>query len=458
MQPFDSRQLTAILQDLLVSPVPAGVIVSAISTDTRTLVVGDTFVAISGERFDGHCFVETALANGASALLVERPQQAFVPQVVVRDTRLALGRLAAAIRDDFVQRGGIVIGVTGSAGKTTSKQMLAAIFSQQGKTHATKGNFNNELGVPFTWFALPDDAEFAVIEMGANHQGEIAYLSGISRPHIAMITNAGEAHLQGFGGVDGVAKGKGELFAGLCRGDTAVINMDDKYASYWRSLTADGVKVKTFALQQYQRQQHQADVYAEAIAADYSRFVLCADGQRQALVLPTVGRHNVINALGCAACALAAGIALPVIAAGLSTFTGAKGRLQKKVMGQLTVIDDTYNANPLSLRASADILADSAGYRIMVLGDMQELGDNELAIHHQLGQEISGKADAFLCVGEKMLAFTQANNKAAHYDDISKLQTALLALIRQHRPATVLVKGSRCMRMERIVDFLLRSE
>lgn len=453
MQTFNATQLTDILGDLLLAPVPAEVVIARINTDTRTLQRGDSFVALSGERFDGHDYIETAVANHVANVVVERPQNIAVPQVVVKDTRLALAKLASKIRQDFSQRGGKIIGLTGSAGKTTNKQMLAAIFAQVGNMHATKGNLNNDLGVPFTWFDLPDEAAYAVIEMGANHQQEIAYLAAITRPDVAMITNAGAAHLEGFGGIDGVAKGKGELFEQLSDGQVAVINADDAYADYWRGLLADNVGVKTFTFAN-----NTADVFAKDVSADGSRFTLCHGKDHVVVQLPTVGKHNVSNALGSAACALALDVSLANIAKGLSQFETAKGRLQKYHVGSLTLIDDTYNANPLSMRASAEILSVADGFRLMVLGDMGELGDDELALHTTLGEDLADKADAFFCFGQRMQAFVAANDKTIHFDDLTTLNQRLIEKINHVGQATVLVKGSRSMQMERVVAAILQAQ
>lgn len=460
MRTFNASELAAIFADNLLAPIAQDIQLSRIITDTRQIHRqdcrrGDVFAAISGEQFDGHQFAATAVEKGLSVLLVEQLQQTTAAQIVVADTRRALGQLAAKIRDEFVAKGGKVVGLTGSVGKTTNKQMLAAILSQVGKTHATKGNLNNDLGVPFTWFDLPADAKFAVIEMGANHQGEIAYLANITRPQVAMITNAGEAHLEGFGGLDGVAKGKGELFAQLAATDTAILNIDDDYNDYWRGLIADEVSVWTFALHN-----SAADVYAAEIAANGSIFTLCHGEQRVVVSLPTVGRHNVMNAVACAACALSLGVSLSAIAAGLAVFETAKGRLQKHELAanSLTVIDDTYNANPMSMRASAEIVADSDGYRILLLGDMGELGDDELMLHGRLGADIADKADIFFCLGQRMRAFVETNNKAKHYTDEAQLFAALAKHIadkKQQQHVTILVKGSRSMQMEGLVSRLL---
>ncbi len=398
MRTFSTDDLNRIWHDILFAPITDKLSVSVINTDSRTIGAGETFVVVSGENFDAHQFIPMAIERGASAVVVEKKQDNIaVPQIVVSNTRLALAQLATVIREEFT---GTVIGLTGSVGKTTNKQMLASIFAQVGNTHATKGNLNNDLGVPFTWFALPENTDYAVIEMGANHQGEIAYLANITRPNIAMITNAGQAHLEGFGGLDGVAKGKGELFEILSAGDTAIINYDDTYYQYWRELLADGVSVLTFSLEN-----NQADVYAKNISADGSHFTLC--------------------------------------------YT------EKYQRGGITIIDDTYNANPMSMRASADILANTNGYRIMVVGDMGELGSDEIALHAQLGKDLLGKADAFFCLGEKMRAFAENNETAQHFSELSVLCQTLADNLLNKPSVTVLVKGSRSMKMERVVEYLL---
>ncbi len=455
MRAFSADKLRIILADILLADIPDGVVVSSINTDTRSIGNGQTFVALSGERFDGHRFVGNAVSAGAANVIVERDGvddgELSVPQIIVKDTRLALAKMAAVIRNEFTGR---VIGLTGSVGKTTSKQMLTAIFSQVGKTHATRGNFNNDLGVPFTWFDLPDDAQYAIIEMGANHQGEIAYLAGITRPDVAMITNAGESHLEGFGGLQGVAKGKGELFVSLTAGNKAIVNLDSRFSDYWQSLLPDSVDGLTFSLTNCK-----ATVYAKEINTDASTFTLCHADHQMTVNLPTVGQHNVMNALGSAACAIALDIDLDVIAEGLARFKTAKGRLQKYVLGNLTLIDDTYNANPVSMRASADILSTGKGCRIMVVGDMEELGKDEISLHENLGRDLLGQADCFLCLGEKMKAFSSVNPDARQMENIEQLNDTLAAMIEDncHEDITVLVKGSRSMRMERVVHYLLET-
>lgn len=450
MNPIDAAELTKVLGDLLVEPVPDSLVIHAITTDTRVATTAETFVALSGEQFDGHDYVAAACQQGLIQAVVERTLDLPIQQVVVKNTRLALGRLAARVRQNFSQDGGKIIGLTGSVGKTTSKQMLLSILSYCGRTHATHGNLNNDLGVPFTWFDLPANAQYAVIEMGANHQQEIAYLASITQPDIALVTNAAEAHLQGFGGLSGVAKGKGELFASLMAGTIAIVNRDDPYADDWLEVLADGVDYLTFSLSQ-----ENADVYAQSVLADGSEFILCYREEKQPIQLPTVGQHNVMNALGCAACAIALGISLKIIAKGLAEFEVVKGRLQKHFLDDWVVIDDTYNANPLSMRASAEILTLSEGQRLMVLGDMGELGEEEQKLHQQLGIDLHDKADRFLCLGERMKSFVQVNPKAQHFNSVESCYMALSKYLEHYPKGTVLVKGSRSMKMERIVNRLL---
>lgn len=452
MRPIDATELTLVLGDLLIEPVPESLVIKAITTDTRSRTTAETFVALTGEQFDGHDYVAAACQQGITQAVVEKVLDLPIQQVVVSNTRLALGRLAARVRQNFVQEGGKIVGLTGSAGKTTSKQMLLSILSQEGKTHATCGNLNNDLGVPFTWFDLPDNIQYAVIEMGASQQQEIAYLATITQPDIALVTNAAEAHLQGFGGLAGVAKGKGELFASLTAGKTAIINRDDRYAEDWLNLLADGVNYLTFSLYD-----DKADVYAQSVLADGSGFTLCYRDEKVAVLLPTVGRHHVMNALGSAACAIALGFSLDTLAKGLSMFTAPEGRLQKQVRGDWVVIDDTYNANPLSMRASAELLVLASSPRLMVLGDMGELGKAARKLHEQLGIDLQDKADLFLCVGEHMRHFVKNNPKAKHYESVAACCSALSDYLKDNQKATVLVKGSRSMKMERIVDFLLKN-
>jgi len=446
MKTLSVTALSNIWQELLQSAIPDHFSIANIATDTRTLQKGDTFIALMGERFDGHDFIAQAIAKGAKNLVLERAVSAPLPQIVVRDTRLALGRLAKYIRRQFT---GKVIGLTGSVGKTTSKQMLVSILSIVGKTHATKGNLNNDLGVPFTWFKVDTNDDFAIIEMGANHLGEIAYLADISQPDIALVTGAGAAHLEGFGSLAGVAQGKGELFTHLAPQATAIINADDRHADYWSNLLHTDTKRLTFSTHQ-----PSADVYAERINDDGSSFNLYCNKQHIAIELPTIGRHHVANAVGAAACAIALDIDLTTIAQGLKSFIPDTGRVTFYRIKDLTIIDDTYNANPVSMAAAADILDKITHPTIMVLGDMAELGQDSRSLHAQLAKDLGNKAGLYYCLGDNMLAFIEHNRLATHFNNIDELMAAIIAAIDKASEITVLVKGSRHMRMERIVNEL----
>jgi UDP-N-acetylmuramoyl-tripeptide--D-alanyl-D-alanine ligase len=318
-----------------------------VSTDTRTLQVGQLFVALRGPNFDAHQFLAQAADAGAVAALVEHDVAASMPFLKVSDTRAALGQLAASWRAQFSLP---VIAVTGSNGKTTVKEMIAAILAKAGPVLATQGNLNNDIGVPLTLFDLGDAHRCAVIEMGANHPGEIASLCGIARPTIAAITLCAPAHLEGFGSVEGVAKAKGEIIAGLPGDGTAVLNADDPYLDLWRGL-AGTRSVVTFGLGSG------ADVSARINGAadpDRSRFQLLTGQGEADIDMPLPGRHNIMNALAAAACTLAAGVALDAIRDGLNGMLPVKGRLVvKHLRSGARLIDDTYNANPSSLRAAA---------------------------------------------------------------------------------------------------------
>lgn len=455
MEPFDAKTLNRVWHSLLVETLDESAhntaMIASINTDSRAIKPMDCFVALVGEHFDGHDFCQAAVNQGANLLVVESKQPIDCPQIVVKDTRRALGLLAAEIRRQF---GGQVIGLTGSVGKTTTKQMLANICQQVGKTHMTQGNLNNDLGVPFTWFALPEGCQFAVIEMGANHQGEIAYLAEIVQPDVGLVLNAGQAHLAGFGGLDGVAKGKGELFSALQSHQTAVINADDAYASWWQDMAANAGSKVTFSM----RENAGADVYASDIQLAEQRFTLHY-GQNTATVnLPVVGKHYVQNAIAAAAAAYAAGLPMAAVVAGLQTFTLAAGRQQLIQLGQVVIIDDTYNANPQSMQAAGDALSFATGYKIMVLGDMAELGEAQIEIHAQLGASLQHAADAFFCTGTMMQHFAQHNQRAQWFLDKQRLSDELLQWIASNVdktvPTTILVKGSRSMKMETIVEFL----
>lgn len=420
----------------------------AVSTDSRTVQAGDLFVALRGERFDGHAYVAECLQRGAAAALVCQPVAGAGSQLVVADTRVALGKLAAYWRSQFAIP---LVAVTGSNGKTTVKEMLAAILRAaaggDAAVLATQGNLNNDIGLPMTLLKLRGQHRYAVAEMGMNHAGEIAYLTRLGRPDVALVNNALPAHLEGLGSVEGVARAKGEIFQGLGAGGTAIINADDAYAPLWRELAAPH-RIQTFGLEQT------ADVSADyQLNADGSEVTLKTPQGSARLHLPAAGLHNVRNALAATAAALAMGVTLEAVVNGLQQFSGAKGRLQRKSGLQgCTVIDDTYNANPASMRAAIDVLAACPGKRVLVLGDMGELGADAELLHAEIGQYArAARLDGLLTLGEMSRAYA-----GERYDTPEQLADALRPQL--DNTTTVLVKGSRFMRMERVVALITETQ
>jgi UDP-N-acetylmuramoyl-tripeptide--D-alanyl-D-alanine ligase len=427
----------------------------AVSIDSRTLEAGALFVAIKGPHFDGHDFLDAAAENGAVAALVSQPGIERLPVVRVSDTRQALGQMAASWRTEFNLP---LIAVTGSNGKTTVKEMLSAILckacdSDPRRVLATRGNLNNDLGVPLTLLRLRAQHNFAVIEMGMNHAGEISYLTQVAHPDVAVITNAAAAHLQGLGDVAGVAQAKGEIFEGLAVGGTAVINADDEHNVLWRQL-AGRHRVITFAVD------NPADVRADyQLHASGSDVNIDTPWGNASFTLQRPGRHNVANAMAAAAAAGAAGVSLTDIVDGLSGWHGVNGRLQVHELDGLRVIDDTYNANPSSMRAALDVLAAYPGSKLFVMGDMGELGDAAAAMHEEICQyAIASSVDRlFTCGPLSCQAASQHGSIASCYDSHISLLEHLADHLRQldGKPVTVLVKGSRSMAMERVVQGLL---
>jgi len=439
---------------------------SAVSTDTRHIKEGDLFVALRGPNFDAHEFLALARENGAVGAVVDHIVVGeTLPQIVVKDTRIALGRLAAVWREGFT---GTVIGVTGSNGKTTVKEMLASILHQQktrqGAVLATEGNLNNDIGVPLMLLRLePQTHCCAVLEMGANHVGEIGYLSGLVKPDVAIITNAAAAHLEGFGSLDDVARAKGEIWQGLTPTGVAVINADDAYAGYWRELVGDH-RIMTFGLVPG------ADIclgeggahwsWREGEAAGFqNQFLLQTTQGNIPITLALAGKHNVTNAIAAAAVAIAAGVTLDDVQAGLAAIKPVKGRLHpsRSATGQL-VIDDSYNANPHSMSAAIDVLAQSNALTVLVVGDMAELGADAGRLHHQVGERARKKGiKQLLAVGphskETVRGF--GDNGVWFESQAQLIQHLSSQLQRCSQEAVVLVKGSRSSAMERVVEALL---
>lgn len=423
------------------------VTVSGVSIDTRTLRHGDLFVAISGPNFDGHDFIDAAKQQGAAAVLVTRKVMTDLPQLIVADTRIALGQLAKHWRQQFTIP---VLAITGSNGKTTVKEMLTSILSQQGSVLATQGNLNNDFGVPLTLLRIDKNHKFAVIEMGANHHHEIEYLVSLALPDVALITNAGPAHLEGFGDLDGVAEAKSEIYAGLSNTGTAIINADDQYAAYWQQKCA-GKNTLTFGMQ------HQADVAGSSRndgTNTYLSIVTTAASMDVKFALP--GQHNMLNALAAAAAAQAIDVPLADICAGLQSIQPVKGRLQlKQGLSGSRIIDDTYNANPASFNAALDVLATYPGIHYVALGDMGELGENAINLHKQAGEYAceSGVTKLFTIGELAQHAAKSFGNGAYSYTEQPDMVSDISAQLSSE--VTLLVKGSRRMQMDCVVNQLV---
>ncbi|NOT68308.1 MAG: UDP-N-acetylmuramoyl-tripeptide--D-alanyl-D-alanine ligase [Methylophilaceae bacterium] len=427
----------------------------SVGTDSRNVSKGQLFVALKGEHFDGHDYAEQAIAQGAAAVLVSNPNLRSEPALVVEDTYQALAELATYWRAKFAIP---LIAVTGSSGKTTVKEMITAILAEKAGSadaiHATVGNLNNHIGLPLTLLKLRATHQFSVLEMGMSHLGEIDYLTHIAKPTVALINNAGTAHIGEVGSRDNIAKAKGEIFAGLSDDGVAVINADDAYAGYWKTLNA-GKKIVTFG------QKYQADVSATYEAQDGSSHVHLTTPQGDIdFKLNMLGAHNIGNALAASAVAIALGVSNADIARGLSHFGEIKGRLQRKPgLNGALVIDDTYNANPDSMKAAIDVLAKFPGKKILVLGDMGELGEEAENLHAEIGAyaKAAGLTSVY-CLGELSVEIVRGfaanleDTDAAHFATAEALVAAVKPILSSG--VTVLVKGSRFMRMERVVALI----
>lgn len=421
-----------------------------ICTDSRQLASGQVFVALTGERFDGHDFIEQACQQGVSGLVVSKDIGCSCPRIVVEDTRIALGLIAQAWRRQFSLP---LVAVTGSNGKTTVKEMLSTIMSVRNTTLATQGNLNNDIGVPLTLLRLREKHRCAVIEMGANHPKEIAWLTQIAMPTVALVNNAGAAHLAGFGSLDGVARAKGEIYSGLSKNGMAIINADDPYADLWQKLCA-GKKVLRFGLD------CEAEVTADWQVSDIGSLIdLHTPNGDIHVKLALPGRHNVMNALAAAAAALAAGISLADIRDGLEVMHSVAGRLQiKPGIAGSRIIDDTYNANPESLRVALAVMKNFKGRHFLALGDMGELGEDSEQLHLDVGQTArDSDVDRLYTVGKlASLAANSFGQEAFSYEDQSSMITALHGDL--GTDVTLLVKGSRLAHMEKVVQALATNE
>lgn len=448
LKPFSLAHLQAPLEGQLRGE---DTLFSGVSIDSRSVQPGQLFVALVGNRFDGHDYLAEVAARGAAAALVSQPlAHGALPQLVVADTRMALGQLGALNRAAF---DGQVLAITGSSGKTTVKELAASILraAQPNAVLATQGNLNNDLGVPLTLLALGPEHRSAVIELGASGVGEIAYTVGLTRPHVSLITQAGTAHVGAFGGPERIVQAKGEILDGLAPEGTAVLNLDDPAFSVWAE-RAGGRRIFSFSLSN-----PGADFYAQDIVVDSQgcpQFTLCAPCGSGRVHLHLLGQHNIANALGAAAAAHALGCTLADIKNGLEALLPVSGRGQvitSPAGGQL--IDDSYNANPGSVRAAVDMLSGLPGQRLLVLGDMGELGHWAQEAHADIGRYARGKVEQLYGVGPLMAEAVEAFGPGGHhFNNQHELIQALRAQC--HGDQTLLVKGSRSAAMDRVVAAL----
>ena len=426
-----------------------------IATDTRTIKTGDIFLALTGDNFDGHDYLDIAIEKGAVAAIVSRPVAADIAQLVVDDTRLALGQLAAYRRQQHKDL--TVIAITGSSGKTTCKEMLGSIFGRLAPTLITRGNLNNDLGVPMMLLELSDHHRYAILELGANHIGEIAYTTEIVQPDVACILNIGTAHLGEFGSREGICQTKAEIYHTLHDNQFAIVPDKDDFTNQLRRIAEKHTpNVIGFG---------NTDVSASHldVEPERSEFKLHIGSEVHDINLPLAGEHNVNNALAAAACAHALNIDISDIVVGLENTRPAKGRLNSQLLGLHRLIDDTYNANPHSVRAAAKVLAAQTGTQVMVLGDIGELGEAAISEHQSLGRTIATTGiNALLCVGQyapytvagaQEISAINAHAFADKDSLLSYLQSYLQA--QQAQPCTVLFKGSRSMEMETLINALV---
>ncbi|CAM4416207.1 MAG: UDP-N-acetylmuramoyl-tripeptide--D-alanyl-D-alanine ligase [Legionellaceae bacterium] len=423
--------------------------IHTLCTDTRYLQPGDVFLALQGLHFNGHDFIAEAEQKGAAAVIVSQEVTTVLPLLRVSDTRIALGKIAQLHRQTLNMD---CVAITGSCGKTTTKTLMAAVLSQQGKTLATQGTLNNDIGVPLTLLRLNKEYEYAVIELGANHRGEIAYIAEMTVPNIAIITNAGPVHLEGFKTIEGVAKAKGEIYQFLTQEGIAIINADDPFANYWKSQIKSQA-ILTFGFHAA------ADITATNIRNSdgvSSHFDLVTPKGSIDIELRLIGEHNISNALAVAAAAIGLDIPLTVIKTGLESIVTIDKRLvQKPGLNGGLIIDDSYNANPFAFKIAIELLSKRKDEKILVMGDMGELGSEALNYHAEVGRMAKAAGiDHFFSVGPL------SENAASAFGQTGKHylnQEALIQALKPHlrKGVTVLVKGSRSAKMENVVAELI---
>ena len=422
-----------------------------ISTDTRSLEKGDLYLALVGENFDGNKFVKAAESEGACAALVSRETDSSIPVLQVKDTHVALGAIARMSRQRSTAK---VVALTGSQGKTTVKEMLASILSNTGECLATEANLNNTIGVPLTLLKIEERHEYVVIEMGANCAGEIAFSVAATQPDIALITNASPAHIEGFGSLQGIVTSKGEIIDGLKDGGVMVLNADDPHVDAWVARAA-GKNMVRFS---YDNATDDSQYFASNVedrGDGTNHFKLHTPQGVRALSSRFLGKHNILNAAAATAVAMEAGASLDDVVLGLSNLDPVAGRLSRvSGINGCNLIDDSYNASPGSFFAAIDVLASLPGQKILVMGDMKELGIETDSAHKSIGEYASAAAiDEFWAVGEKSQLAVEAYNGAGRFfDDKSSLIEAIRSI--SHPDLTVLVKGSRGAKMNEVVTAL----
>ncbi|MBI0059745.1 UDP-N-acetylmuramoyl-tripeptide--D-alanyl-D-alanine ligase [Gilliamella sp. M0320] len=418
--------------------------INEICTDSRKITDQSLFIALVGEKFDGHLFAKQAIDDGAIAVIVNRKIDDDIPQIVVNDTYIALGQLAEFVRDKSSAK---FVALTGSSGKTSVKEMTANILQQCGETLYTQGNFNNDIGVPLTLLRLKKQDQFAVVELGANHIGEIAYTTRLVKPNSALINNIALAHIEGFGSLEGVATAKGEIFEGLADNGIAIINLESCSDKWLKNL-------KNKTVWTFSTADSSADFYASNIKMmDQTVFTLHTPIGESEISLPLVGEHNISNAIAASALAISVGASLTQVKNGLAASKPVKGRLYPVRLNQTQLIwDDCYNANVGSMSAAIHVLATQPGYKVLVVGDMAELGNDANIYHQQIGELAKQQnIDCVVSVGQLSELISQFSGVGHHFIDKQCAVDYLLNLLRLHPTLTMLVKGSRSAKMEDLI-------
>ncbi|CAH0527082.1 UDP-N-acetylmuramoyl-tripeptide--D-alanyl-D-alanine ligase [Vibrio hippocampi] len=413
--------------------------ITHVTTDTRAITQGSLFIALIGERFDAHDFAQQALDNGAVAMIVQRPVDVEVAQILVTDTKLALGALGAEVHRRCDSK---TIAITGSCGKTTVKEMVAAILGQQANVLYTDGNFNNDIGVPLTLLRNQPSDDYSVIELGANHIGEIAYTTQLTRPDIALVNNVAEAHLEGFGSLDGVKQAKGEIYQGLSSDGIAIVNLDSQGEGYWQPVLADK-QVTTISATHCEADFYASDITLSSEAT--SSFTLHTPLGTSHVELSLLGSHNVVNAIAASAIAYHCGIELSQIQTGLQSLSKVKRRVEvEKLTQQITLIDDSYNASVPAMKAAVDLLSSFTDERWLILGNMAELGHESLALHSEVGQHAAPFAfEHVLTFGDDARVISEICG-GQHFADHDSMFAYIVKTLEQlnQTPHTMLVKGA----------------